>query len=171
MTPSPGLRSPPAARSLNKPHQRDVMEPDRSTLVVATSTLTALPDAAFATDAIDGRIIAWNTAATGLTGVPRRVALDATCGTLLDGIDDAGGAVCSVDCPHRRTLRYRTRDDRDAGARDLLPGACTTWDPHPDMLIPTPTGRRRVAVVSIPALIDGRRAMLHVLRPCEGIDS
>ena len=147
------------------------MEPDRSTLVVATSTLIALPDAAFATDVSDGRIIAWNTAATALTGVPRHVALEATCGTLLDGIDDAGGAVCRVDCPHRRTVRYRTRVDRLAGSRDLLPGSCTTWDRHPDMLIRTPTGRRRVAVVSIPALIDGRRAMLHVLRPSERFDT
>ena len=144
------------------------MEPDRSTLVVATSTLTALPDAAFATDVSDGRIIAWNTAATVLTGVPRDVALEATCGTLLDGLDDTGGAVCSVDCPRRRTVRYRTGGDRVAGSRDLLPGWCTTWDRHPDMLIRTPTGRRRVTVVSLLALIDGRRAMLHVLRSSEG---
>lgn len=140
------------------------METDRSPLVVASATLTSLPDAAFATDLTSGDIIAWNPAATELTGIARATAMAGTCGTLLDGIDDVGGRVCSVDCAYRRVTARRQPGSGEPGPQEPLPGTCSTWERHPDMLIRTPHGRRRVVVVSLPALIDGRRAMLHILR-------
>ena len=138
----------------------DVAHP---TVILGSPRLLGVSDAAFATDPTSGRIVAWNSAAEELTGVSFDEALATTCGTLFDGVDDCGAPVCAVDCA------FRGVDARGGaaaiGAAERLPGAGATWRPHPDIVVRTRSGRMRLVVMTVPGLIAGRPAMVHLIRP------
>jgi diguanylate cyclase (GGDEF)-like protein len=132
--------------------------PPRATpFVVGGRDLAAIPEPAFASDTETGRIVGWNDAATRLLGIDAPAALMTTCAEVLHGVDLTGTAVCRGSCPYRRVAA-------------AAPGASITattgsWAPHPDVVCRAQSGDVSLSVSTLAALIDGRPAMLHLLRP------
>jgi diguanylate cyclase (GGDEF)-like protein len=132
-----------------------------------------LPDPCFATDAVSGRIIAWNPAAARLTGFPETDALGFHCATLLEGVDHASTPVCTTRCPHLALCRGGTYDNLSAerAGGHTVGRTADAQRPHPDMLIRTADGSRRsVVVMAIPAVVADHPALVHLLRSVDDLE-
>lgn len=128
---------------------------DESELATLTAAqVEALPDAAFAADG-EGRIAVWNEPMVELTGYPAPAAVGVPCAQMLDGLSSDGTPVCRQPCPLLRPLAPTRRAAR-AGERPHR---------HPDLLARNAAGERlRLDVVALPARIDGRPMLLHLVR-------
>lgn len=60
-------------------------------------------DSAFAVDG-SGQIVAWNSAAEAMFGVPAAAAIGRSCGEIIQGMDECG-PVCSADCSVQQAVR------------------------------------------------------------------
>lgn len=145
----------------------------RTGAAMSRSQIDELPDPCFATDAVSGRIVAWNAAAARLTGWPERAALGLHCAGLIEGVDHAAAPVCATSCPH--LARYgggAAGRPSTEGAGEVAPGIPVQGPaPHPDMLIRVSDGSRRsVVVIGIPAVLQGRQVLVHMLRSVDELE-
>ena len=98
-------------------------------------------DAAFAVGA-NGVIVAWNSQATELTGLPKQTALGRPCCEVIKGVDECG-PVCSDQCTVRQSISNKNP------IRNF------------DLQIPTTRGRRWC---NISVSIVGRNYAIHIVR-------
>lgn len=124
-----------------------------------------LPDAAFVVDG-QGRVIVWNEAARDLLGWEEGAALTMQCSALLEGVS-LTGQFCTPSC---RRIVGLTQDPicpvvgmrrGDRAHPERMPAR----GPHPDLRVHAIDGRSLdLAIVDLPITLDGRLALLHILR-------
>ena len=113
-----------------------------------TIMLDRLADAAFTVDD-QGRVLAWNYAASRLLGWRPQVAEGSSCAALLEGIT-VDGIPCRAPCP-RATFRLRSLPQEQLS--------------HPNLRVRTIDGAVvEAAVVEMAVDFEGRPAILHLLR-------
>jgi PAS domain-containing protein len=123
----------------------------------------AIPMAAFATGT-RGRIVAWNSRAAELLGIPAGDACGKPCAALLDGRTLGGAAVCSPSCMLVRQVSEWMGDASPGGRRDWRPEPTPLPASHPDMVVRRgDSSRLSVGVLGFPALLDDMPVLVHLL--------
>jgi diguanylate cyclase (GGDEF)-like protein len=129
------------------------------------AALDAFSDPVFATDAA-GTIVYWSAAAERALGWPRELAIRDCCADLLAGLDPCGVAVCRPMCPFAQAVAEPT-PPRSTSATEPESANCDPppLEPHPDLAVARADGSRAaLSVMAFPAILDGQRVLVHVLR-------
>src|SRR2546423_1682225 len=97
------------------------------------------------------RIMAWNAAVEGLTGITAEAAVGNPCWSVLGGLAEDGAVVCHAGCAlAREAFRRRVASSHSLSVR-------------------TSSGRRRVTVSTIIAGAVGSPHLAHLLRPAPAV--